>query len=107
MKIRIEPVGKLYRGSAIKLNCDLGRFINRILGRNVQRHGLNMSWPIFAFRQSMSGVLSYYLNYILQFADSSIDRIFIFFFVFYIAVTLTFGVRTLTFIGRNTVYIPA
>ena len=50
---RIEPVGNPTGRSAFKLNGDLGRFINRILGRNVQGHGLDMSWLIVALEESM------------------------------------------------------
>ena len=51
-------------------------FINRVIGRNVLGHGLTMSWLFVAFEESMYGVLSYYLNYVVQFADCSTDRIF-------------------------------
>ena len=52
---RIEPVGKPYtlQVYAFKLNGDLGRFINRILGQNVQGHGLDMSWLIVSLEESM------------------------------------------------------
>ena len=40
LNLKGNPTGR----SAFQLNCDLGKFINRILGRNVQEHGLNMSY---------------------------------------------------------------
>ena len=50
---RIEPVGKPYRGSAFALNCGLQWPIIRILGRNIQGHGLNRSWLIVELDRSM------------------------------------------------------
>ena len=88
-KTRIEPVGR----SAFNLNCNLGRFINRILGWNIQGHKLNIYWLIVALEDSMWGVFSYYLKYIVPFADSSTDP----HFLFYLTVTLTFSIRTCKF----------
>ena len=36
-----------------------------------------MSWLFVALEESMLGVLSYYLNFIVPFADCSTDRIFV------------------------------
>ena len=53
-----------------------------------------MSWLIVALEESMQGVLSYYLKYIVPFANSSTDPV-----LFSLTVTLTLGVRTWKFIS--------
>ena len=53
IKLELNLYGNPTGRSAFKLNGDLERFINRILGRKVQGHGLDMSWLIVALEESM------------------------------------------------------
>ena len=52
-ELELNLSGNPTKRSALNVNCDLGRFINRILGGNVQDHRLNMSGLIVALGENI------------------------------------------------------